>query len=135
MASTNSTGANRLINADLSPGQAAAIAMELGGYQDHGNSTAAMTVSIETGVVHKATLNANCTISFDGAYGGFGSALTLVLVQDGTGSRTVTWTNTKWAGGTAPTLSTAAGAVDILSFFSVDGGTTWYGFTSGLAMA
>lgn len=41
----------------------------------------------------------------------------LFLIQDGTGSRTVTWNSVfKWAGGTAPTLSTGAGAVDVLTF-------------------
>lgn len=36
--------------------------------------------------------------------------------QDGTGSRTIAWgTNYKWAGGSAPTLSTAAGKSDIIS--------------------
>lgn len=43
------------------------------------------------------------------------------------GSATVTWpTGTKWNGGTAPTL-TAAG-IDIISFFTDDGGTTIHAF-------
>ena len=55
----------------------------------------------------------------------------LVLKQDGTGSRTVAdWDNVKaadgtaatsadvkWAGGSAPTLSTGANAIDIISFY------------------
>jgi len=41
----------------------------------------------------------------------------LWLIQDATGSRTITWPATvRWPGGTAPTLSTAANAVDIVSF-------------------
>ena len=53
---------------------------------------------------------------------------TLVLKQDGTGSRTVTnWKtsdqaggnlgNVKWPGGSAPTLSTGGNAVDVISFY------------------
>ena len=38
-----------------------------------------------------------------------------------------------WAAATAPTL-TAAG-VDVLVFYTIDGGTRWYGFLSGAAMA
>jgi len=39
--------------------------------------------------------------------------LMLTLIQDGTGSRTVTWPATvKWPGGTAPTLTTTANARD-----------------------
>ena len=41
----------------------------------------------------------------------------LRITQDGTGSRTVTWNAIfKWSAGTAPVLSTAGGAIDILSF-------------------
>lgn len=64
-----------------------------------------------------------------------GTSLALALTQDGTGSRTVTWpSNVKWPGGTAPTLSTAAGAVDYLQLDCVDG-ANWYGRTLGLALA
>ncbi len=42
----------------------------------------------------------------------------LVLIQDGTGSRTATWPATvKWPDGTAPTLTTDAAAIDIISFY------------------
>jgi hypothetical protein len=48
----------------------------------------------------------------------------IYLVQDGTGSRTITtWgSNYKFSGGTKPTLSTAAGAVDLISY-AVKSGT------------
>ena len=50
----------------------------------------------------------------------------LRITQDGTGSRTVTWNAIfKWSAGTAPVLSTAGGAIDILSF--VYDGTNLYG--------
>ena len=39
------------------------------------------------------------------------------MVQDGTGSRTAAWhSNFKWAGGTAPTLSTAANSIDRIDY-------------------
>ena len=53
----------------------------------------------------------------------------MIMVQDGTGSRTATWPATvKWAGGDAPTLSTAASSVDIVSFYW--DGTSYYGVAS-----
>ena len=56
-------------------------------------------------------------------------AVQLILVQDGVGSRTATWPATvKWPGGTAPTLSTAAGAIDIISL--VWDGAAYYGSSS-----
>lgn len=59
--------------------------------------------------------------------------LLLVLTQDGTGSRLATWPNTvKWPAGTAPTLTTAASAVDIVTFYW--DGTNYFG-NSSLAFA
>jgi len=39
-----------------------------------------------------------------------------------------------WPGATAPTISTANGAVDYFVFITHDGGTTYYGFTAGQAL-
>ena len=65
----------------------------------------------------------------------------LVIKQDGTGSRTVTnWktfdqaqfneSTVKWPGGSAPTLSTGANAVDIISFYWDNDNHTAYGVAS-----
>jgi hypothetical protein len=49
----------------------------------------------------------------------------LTVIQDGVGSRTMTWPGTiKWAAGTAPTLTTAANARDVFQFYS--NGTNLY---------
>ena len=57
----------------------------------------------------------------------------LVLKQDATGSRTVTWpASVKWSGGTAPTLSTAPSSIDIVTFYY--DGTNYFG-QSSLAFA
>lgn len=50
----------------------------------------------------------------------------LHVIQDGTGSRTITWNSVfKWSFAVAPTLSTGAGKRDIISF--VSDGTNLYG--------
>ena len=55
--------------------------------------------------------------------------LMLILVQDGTGSRLATWPGTvKWAGGVAPTLTTTASGIDIVSFYW--DGTNYFGVAS-----
>lgn len=53
----------------------------------------------------------------------------LKIVQDGTGGRTITnWPGAdQWPGGSPPTLSTGANAVDFVDLWTDDGGTTWYG--------
>jgi hypothetical protein len=63
-------------------------------------------------------------------------SFTLILKQDVTGGHAFTWpVSILWAGGTAPTLSTDASAVDVLTFATVDGGTTWFGMLAGAAFA
>ena len=56
--------------------------------------------------------------------------LLLIVVQDGTGSRTITWSGMtiKWFGGVAPTLSITPNAVDIISFYF--DGSIYYGQAS-----
>ena len=50
------------------------------------------------------------------------------------GSATQTWpASVDWPAATAPTLTTSG--TDVLVFITCDGGTTYYGFTAGLALA
>lgn len=102
-----------------------------------GNSGTAVTINMANGNIQSLTLTGNVTLSVSNpAASGIASSLTLFLTQDSTGSRTVTWpTTTKWDSGTAPTLSTAAGAIDVVTLITQDGGTTWYGFLAGKGMA
>lgn len=47
-----------------------------------------------------------------------GEVFRIAVIQDATGSRTLSYYPIyKWAGGTSPTLSTTAAAVDILTFY------------------
>ena len=102
----------------------------------NGTSGAAATIDLENGNFYKITLTANCTLTFSNPpASGTAGSFTLFLVQDGTGSRTVTWPGTvDWADATAPTLTTTAAAVDVLTFITLDGGTVWNGFVAGQAM-
>lgn len=92
-----------------------------------GDSGAADTINWNEGNNHKSTLSANCTFAYTAPAGP--CHLQHKLVQDATGSRTVTWPATvKWAGGSAPTLSTAANAVDIIGLWW--DGTNYWGVAS-----
>lgn len=98
-----------------------------------GNITATATVNLANGNVFSATLAGNTTFTFSGATASAACSFALYLSQDGTGSRIATWpASVKWSGGTTPTISTAASAVDILVFETIDGGTTWFGSLVGL---
>ena len=102
----------------------------------NGTSGSTATIDLEDGNFHKVTLTANCTFTFSNPpASGTAGSFTLFLVQDGTGSRTVTWPGSvDWAAATAPTLTTTAAAVDVLTFITLDGGTIWNGFVAGQAM-
>jgi hypothetical protein len=57
---------------------------------------------------------------------------TLKLVDGGSAAQT--WpASVDWPSATAPTLT--ASGTDVLVFITCDGGTTWYGFVAGLALA
>lgn len=97
------------------------------------NSGTAYTIDLESGNVFEITLTGNCTFTYSNppATGKAGS-FTLILKQDGTGSRTATWpAAVKWAGGVAPILTTTASKTDILTFITRNAGTDWYGFVGG----
>lgn len=85
------------------------------------------TVDWNNGQKQAITLSGNVTLAFT-APPGTGNFL-LRVVQDGTGGRTITWpASVKWPGGTAPTLSAAANAEDIVTFYT--NGTDYYGVAS-----
>jgi len=104
-----------------------------------GNSGTSQTLALTNGNVQTWTMNGNCTFTMpSGSTLQAGSSLTLLLTQDGTGSRTGTFTGVKWAGGTAPTLTTTATTgIDIITFTTFNGGASpvWHGFLAGAAMA
>lgn len=57
----------------------------------------------------------------------------LMVKQDASGGRTLSWPTIKWPGGSAPTVSSAANAVDVFEFFFQ--GSSWYGIRVGTALA
>ena len=91
------------------------------------NSGTAITLALTNGTVQIITLTGNATITMPTATSG--KSFIMYLKQDATGSRTVTWSTVKWAGGTAPTITSTASRQDILSFFS--DGKNWYGVVVG----
>lgn len=71
---------------------------------------------------------ANCSITLPTPTAG--ESLLIVLTQDGTGSRTASWSGVWWQSATTPTLTTTPNKSDVFSFISVDG-AKWLGFQVG----
>jgi hypothetical protein len=91
------------------------------------NSSTAITLSLANGTVQIITLTGTCTITMPTAVSG--KSFTLLLKQDATGSRTVTWSTVSWPSATAPTITSTASKMDKYVFIS--DGTYWYGATAG----
>lgn len=92
------------------------------------NTGTAYTINIANGTVQILTLTGNCTFTFPTATSG--KSFILLLKQDGTGSRTVTWpAAVKWPSGTAPTITSTASKTDKY-VFTADG-TNWFGSNAG----
>ena len=102
------------------------------------SSGAATTVNCETGNSFSHTLTENTTFTFSNPpASGTAYTLSLEIIQDASASGfTVTWpSSVDWPSATAPTLTATASAKDIFVFTTRDGGTNWYGFTAGQALA
>jgi hypothetical protein len=93
------------------------------------NTGTAYTIDLAGGSVQALTLTGNVTFTFPTVTAG--RSFLLVLRQDATGGRTVTWpTSTnpvRWPGGTAPTITSTASRTDLFGFTA--DGTRWYGRT------
>jgi len=64
-------------------------------------------------------LGGNRTVDFTNEIQATGQSVRFVVCQDGTGSRTLTWDSAvRWAGGTAPTLTTAINKCDVIAGFT-----------------
>lgn len=102
---------------------------------DVGNKTGAASFNYTAGGWQKCATTGNITsvtVTNPPASGKVGS-LTLEIHQGG--SHTIAWGAAfRFPGGTDYTLTTGAGAIDIFTLITRDGGTTWYVFEAGKGM-
>lgn len=83
-----------------------------------------MVMDASTSNVFSVTLNGNVSGPISIQNADDGQTLNLRVQQDATGNRTMSWpSNFRWPGGTVPTLSTGANAVDLMvaTFFATSG--------------
>ncbi len=72
------------------------------------------------------TENATFSLSDPPATGIYGE-MHIKIIQD-VSTRTVSWpASVLWPSGVAPTITVSSGAVDSVSLWTIDAGTTWYG--------
>ena len=99
-----------------------------------GVSAGTLSLNLETGNVFDVLLTEDvASLSLVNApASGRAGAATLILRQDATGGRTLTWpSSVLWPGGVPPTVTAAANAIDVYAIVTRDEGTTWFGFPGG----
>ncbi len=97
------------------------------------NNGSAGAIDLSSGNVFSDTPAANVTYAFNNPPAS-GTAYGFTLKIAPTATATVTWpSSVDWAGGSAPDAP-ASGETDIFTFYTQDGGTTYYGFQAGNAM-
>jgi len=99
------------------------------------SSSNAATINLRDGNLFEHDLTENVTYTFSNpAASGRASSFVLKVIQDSS-ARTITWPGSvDWPAATAPTLTATNNGVDVFVFFTIDGGTTYYGFTAGQAL-
>ena len=84
-----------------------------------GNSSGTVTIDFRTANYISCTLTGTTTFA-NPTTESVGQSGSIIITQDGTGSRTASWgSQFKWVGGTAPTLTTTAAAVDRIDYLVV----------------
>lgn len=108
----------------------------LQGFVDTSGSLSGTAPSVDVGAndTYTLTTSGNTTFTFTGSpSSGQVGSFSLIITAGGT--HTLTWpASVQWAGGTAP-AAPANTETQVYTFFTVNGGTTFYGFLAGDAMA
>ena len=103
-------------------------------YRETVGTESSGTLDLSTGNVFSHAPSANVTYVFSNPPS-TGTAFGFTLKVSPSAAITQTWpSSVDWAGGSAPT-ATASGETDVFAFYTQDGGTTYYGFQAGNAMA
>jgi hypothetical protein len=100
-------------------------------------SGTSVTVDCDEANSFTLTTSGNTTFTFD--YSGVNlttdDSYGFTLKVTAGGTHTLSWpASVEWPGGTAPDAP-ASGETDVFVFYTVDGGTTWYGVQAGDALA
>lgn len=91
-----------------------------------GDSGTDKTIDWTAGQKQKITTTGSCTLTFDPAPLGPSNLVLRIIHENSASVYTYTWPGTvKWPGGTAPTTTNTAVAVDIISFYY--DGTNYHG--------
>lgn len=119
---TTSTGTGNVV-LSVSP-ELTGLPFVNGSFRSNVVALAGTAIDCATGNYFTRTVSGAASWSFSNIPASRAYSFILELTNGGTGTQT--WfTNTRWAGGTAPTLTSSG--VDLLGFITDDGGSNWRG--------
>jgi len=78
-----------------------------------GNSGTAVTFNWNDGNIQTVTMTGNATFTFSNPESG--ASYQIIITQDATGGRTITWPTIHWEGKTVPSLTGTASSKDIVT--------------------
>ena len=97
------------------------------------NTGSSYTLDYTQANAYRLTLTDNCNFNLIAPPAGIAVGLTVELIQDVTGGRTVSGLESSsvltWPGGVSPSPSLAANAVDLLFFWTTAAGAPWRGMS------
>jgi hypothetical protein len=96
----------------------------LNGLIDDGNSSTSKTIDFTTGLMHKLTLTGNCALTLTNPSGP--ATCLLLLTQDGSGSRTISFVTTVISAGGAVPVPTSTATTGKTMLMLVWDGTNWW---------
>jgi hypothetical protein len=100
------------------------------GYFNLATLTSGTTVAWDAGSAQSATLTLGHNVTISDATNHAAGGVYLLRIVQGATAKTVSWgSGYKWPGGSAPTMTATASAVDVFTF--VSDGTNMYGSFSG----
>ena len=117
----------------LNPGSEALIAPVLQSYEERyvalgSISSGTYNLDLSLSNLFTITLSSNVTFTFTNPPASNKSKpVTVVLTQGTGGSKTAPFTNAKYTDGIAPILSTGVGNIDVLTFFTINNGSSYFG--------
>lgn len=128
LASPTFTGT--VVNPKLEGAGSATQFPQVVGEYDNGNSGAAITIDFSKGDRQHLSVTSNTTLSFSNAVKG--QTVILRIVEDATGSHTITVPSGLWPNGAAGTFTTTANAINLLAVY-FDGTNYLYQLSPGFA--
>lgn len=101
------------------------------------SASGTLVLDISTANAFSVLLTENITtLTLSNPHATMSTSIVIKWKQESGSPRSIIYpASVKWAGGTSHAMSVTLDAEDVVELFTVDGGTTWYGFLSGQVMS